>query len=477
MTKRIFLIVHLSLIALACAFAHGDDPVVMTIAGKNVTRSEFEYNFNKNNSDNVIDRKNIEEYAELFIAYRLKVQAALDARMDTAKAFRKEFRQYRDQQIRPMLIPETKIELECESYYDNMLKSLGGKDLIRPAHIFLHVPQQSDAATQQKARDRADSIYNALLQGADFAELAKICSDDHQTASRGGLFPWIGPGSTIQEFEDVAYSLSVGETSKPFLSTVGYHIIRMVERKSLEPFDTLHAQIHEFLERRGVCERLSQQILDSLSTQYNGAYTVEEILDAETDRLCAQDQDLKYLVQEYHDGLLMFDLCSQQIWEPAKKDTTGLVSYFKSHRKAYAWPEPHYLGMLYHCQKASDVKAVQQLLKKLPQDKWVSEVRKTFNKDSVTVRMELRMFKKGENANVDVLAFKSKGIETKPLQTHPYMGIAGKVLKKGPSSWTDVSAQVVQDYQKFMEDKYVANLRKKYAVSINREVLATVNKH
>ena len=57
-----------------------DDPVVMKIAGTPITRSEFEYNYNKNNTENVIDRKDLEEYVELFINYKLKVKAAEDAK-------------------------------------------------------------------------------------------------------------------------------------------------------------------------------------------------------------------------------------------------------------------------------------------------------------------------------------------------------------------------------------------------------------
>ena len=83
-----------------------NDPVVMTVAGVDVPRSEFEYSYNKNNTDGVIDKKTVEEYVELFVNYKLKVQAALDARLDTTTSFRQEFAQYRDQQIRPTFVTD-----------------------------------------------------------------------------------------------------------------------------------------------------------------------------------------------------------------------------------------------------------------------------------------------------------------------------------------------------------------------------------
>ena len=109
--------------------------------------------------------------------------------------------------------------------------------------------------------------------------------------------------------------------------------------------------------------------------------------------------------------------------------------------------------------------------------KWISLVRENFNQDSVMVRMDKRLFVLGENNNVDALIFKAKGASIIPLENYPYVGYVGKKLKKGPSKWTDVSTKVVQDYQKYCEDAYVAELRKKYPVVIFEEVLSTVNEH
>ena len=94
------------------------DPVVMRINGKDVLRSEFEYKYNKNNTDGVIDKKTVDEYVDLFINYKLKVEAALDARLDTLSSYQKEFREYRDQQIRPLLVSPAAEEQEVRNYYD-----------------------------------------------------------------------------------------------------------------------------------------------------------------------------------------------------------------------------------------------------------------------------------------------------------------------------------------------------------------------
>ncbi|MBQ5912604.1 MAG: peptidylprolyl isomerase [Bacteroidaceae bacterium] len=476
--KKLFLISCALLSSLLSVAQKEADPVVMTVANEPITRSEFEYNFNKNNTEDVVDKKTVREYADLYAIYKMKVRAALDAKMDTISSFQKEFKHYRDMQIRPLLVPEVVIEQQCQDYYNGMLEMLEGKDLIRPAHILVMVSQKASPQEQEAKRQLADSIYNAIVQGEDFERLALEKSDDTQSAREGGALPWIGPGNTLQEFEDVAYSLQVGEMSKPFLSPVGYHIIKMLDRKQLEPFDTLHPQIHRFMEQRGVHERLASNALDSISKKYAGKYTTEQILDIETERLCNENQELKYLVKEYHDGLLLYELCSTQIWEPAKTDTLGLEKYFKTNKKQYQWDTPHFSGMMFYCKNQEDVKTVKKLLSKEKDDsKWISLVREHYNKDSVMVRMDKRLFVKGTNNNVDALVFKVKNTEIKAIDGYPYVGFVGKILKKGPAKWTDVGAKVIQDYQKHRENEYVEKLRKQYLVVINEEALSTVNKH
>ena len=471
--KKIF--ITLALAATAFTASAQEDPIVMRINGTPVPRSEFEYNYNKNNSEGVIDKKNVEEYAELFVNYKLKVLAALDDHLDTLSSYQKEFRQYRDQQIRPLLVPEGAKEKECRAYYDDMISRLGGKQLLQPAHILIHLTQDATEEQRAAAKVRIDSVYQALKDGADFAELAKQVSQDPGSAARGGMLPWIGPNQLVKEFEDVAYSLEVNEISEPFLMPYGYDVIKLMGKKDLETYEELHDRIMKYLDNQGLENHLAQQVLDSIAGQ--NEKTIEQILDEKTEEFCAKDDELKYLVQEYHDGLLLFEECNTKIWEPAAKDTLALEGYFKKNKKQYAWKEPHYSGMVYYCKQPTDVKAVQQLVKKLPQDKWMNAIRETFNKDSIMVRVERRLFKKGDNANIDTLVFKDKSVNLKPVKNYPHVGIFGKVLKKGPAVWTDVSNQVVSDYQRFKEDEFVAELRKRYTVEIDEQVLQTVNNH
>lgn len=456
--------------------AQTDDPIVMRINGKPVPRSEFEYNYNKNNTDGVIDKKSVEEYADLFINYKLKVEAAIDAKLDTLSSYQQEYRTYRDQQLRPLLVTPEAEEQEVRNYYDQMLAQLEGKQLLELAHIFVHMPQQSDAASQAAAKARIDSIYAELTAGKDFAQLASEASDDRGTAARGGIIGWIGPHQLLKEIEDKAYTMTTGEVAEPMLSTVGWHILKLMDQKPLEPYDTLAPRIRQFLEARGMRDRLATQAADSLSSATGK--TVEQVMDEQAERVAAEDEELRYLFQEYHDGLLLFEVCQRQVWEPAAKDTAALENYFKKNKKVYAYTKPHFAGALLQAVDNNVLKRAVKTLKGCKnEDQWAGMVKKQFNADSVQVRFERRVFEQGENAMVDSLAFGVKQGKTRPAKKYPAAAVIGRKLKKGPQRWTDVGPQVVTDYQAVKEQEFVEALRRRYKFEVYKDVLKTVNKH
>lgn len=464
------------LINASAALAQSADPVIMKINGTPVLRSEFEYSYNKNNSEGVIDKKTVEDYVDLFINYKLKVVAALDAKLDTLTSFKNEFAQYRDQQLRPSFITDADVENEARKIYENTKNSIGPNGLIRPAHIFMRLLQQATASDQQRAKNRIDSIYNALQAGADFAELATKLSEDPGSAREGGLLPWIGPNQTLKEFEDQAYALQVGEMSKPFLSPAGYHIILMKERKQLEPFDSLRANIMRFIEQRNLRENIIEQKLEEL-VKSSGGLTKADIMKQKADSMQAADPELKNLIREYHDGLLLYEISNKLVWEKASKDEEGLANFFKKNKKKYAWDEPRFKGIAYHVKVQEDVQAVKDCVKKLKFDDWAGALRKAFNNDStIRIRVEKGLFKKGDNALIDRDVFK-KDTTVTAVKDYPIDATFGKLLKKGPEDYTDVRGLVTADYQDQLEKDWVADLRKKYTFVVDKEVLKTVNKH
>lgn len=626
----------------AWVFGQQNDPVLMKINNKNITRSEFEYIYNKNNSNNQLDRKTLDEYVDLFVNFKLKVAAAESEGIDTTRAFRDEFLGYRQQLARTYLTDEAvdkanamivynrlkenvevshilvrckpdaapedtltayrraenarrrilsgddfqKVALELSQDpsvkqnggnlgyftalqmvepFENAAYSLNVGEVSKPvrtefgyhiikvtnkrpdegkvlvAHIFKFLPQDVTKEKEKTAALQMDSIYAALQSGADFALLAKKLSDDHITAQRGGELPWIGFRQTVKEFENVIFSLGKNEISKPFRSPSGLHIVKLLDRKPIESFEEKKEEIFRRMNRQGRGNKGVETLIEKLKSDYqltyddngvgevksllkniqagrdsltsahamnlsgelftlNGVrfpirgfvtwavfqhipadkmlneYVNSAILNYEDSRLEQKYPEFGHLMQEYHDGILLFDVSNRKVWDKASKDEKGLVSFFDENKEAYKWNNPHFKGAIVHCKDKKTAKAVTKLLKNTPEQEWVEVARKAFNNDTIAlVKIEKGVFIKGDNKYVDKLKFKSGDAE--PLKDFPVMIAVGKMLKKGPESYKDVRGPVTADYQNSLEADWIKELRGKYKVEINQQILKTVNNH
>ena len=471
--KRLFFLASCLAVQMT-AFAQNNDPVIMTIAGEPVLRSEFEYSYNKNNTEGVIDKKTVEEYVDLFVNYKLKVAAALAEKMDTMTSYKKEYVGYRDQQVRPTLINEADVEAEARKIYNDTKNRVGPDGLISPAHILLRLPQQAGNDEQIRVKNRADSIYNAIMAGADFAQLASRLSEDPGSKNNGGNIGQISRGQTLKEFEDAAFALRDGQVSKPVLSPVGYHIIKMLGHSPIPTYDSLRNDIHRFIDARGIRESIINGKLEQM-VKATGL-PQEQIMDQRADSLASADSEMKYLFKEYHDGLLLYEISNREVWEKASKDEAGLEAYFKKNKKKYVWDAPRFKGIAYHTRDIEDVQAVKKVLKGKAFSEWNEVLRSTFNADSVLrIRVEKGIFKMGDNPLVDKEVF---GLDAKPtpLKNYPNDATFGTVLK-APKDMEDVRAQVVADYQDALEQGWLAVLRERFPVEVDKKVLETVNKH
>ena len=375
------------------------------------------------------------------------------------------------------MITDADVEAEAYRLYtqeQHRVDSMGG--LVKPAHILIGIPQKATQAQQNAAKQRIDSIYNLLKNGGNFVELAKMYSTDSGSASNGGELPWIGKGQTLPEFDEKIFSMKKGEMSKPFLSAAGYHIVLLKDKGSFFPYDSLRTDIMEFIEHRNLRNAIIDHKLDSLAKASGNGATPDDILAEKRIAMEAADPELRNLIREYHDGLLLYEICSREVWSKAAKDETGIENYFKTHRKRYKWDKLRFKGIAYRTKNASDVKAVKECVKNIPFEKWTDRLRKTFNNDSILrIQVEKGIFRQGDNALVDREVFKKDTIVVE-MKGYPYMSVFGKRLK-APQDYTDVRGLVLADYQEELEKEWLQKLRRKYPIVVNKEVLATVNKH
>ncbi len=200
-----------------------------------------------------------------------------------------------------------------------------------------------------------------------------------------------------------------------------------------------------------------------------------KLLEYEKSLLEQKYPEFRNLMNEYRDGILLFEISNREVWDKASKDVPGLQRYFKKNKKKYKWDKPHYKGFVIECADEATAAAVQARVKKLDTDSVITVLNREFNTDSIqTVKVKQGLFAQGENAKVDELVFKGEPVKTD--KAFPVVFVSGKLLKKYPDAYTDVRGQVTADYQTYLENVWVKNLNKKYPVEINEDVLKTVNK-
>lgn len=449
--------------------------VLATIDGKPISRDEFMYAYQKNKALSGQKSLTPQEYLNLYINYQLKVADALTKGLDTTKTFRREFQLYRDQQLSKKLVNPSFIDSTARAIYQKEAQQLNGKDLIEVSHILLNVPSTATAAQRDKVAQRADSLYQAVLAGADFAELARRYSEDKGTAQNGGQLPTLYPGMTVLPFEEAAYSLQPNQMSRPVLSPFGYHLILMRNRHPLPAFEQVYPSLLQYLRENNVEEAAAQQALAALQTQTGQSRT--SIMDSLARNLTANDIQLTYLIQEYHDGLLVYEVSKRNVWDAAEKDRAALEEVFKHNRKSLKWEKPRFVGYIVGAQNKKLAKRARKLLLKgIPADMDIREfLHAPFNKDSVVVAAKGRyIVQKGENSTIDHLAF---GVKTSKVyllhDDMPVTMLAGRVEKR-PKSFEDARSEVLEIRQKQLEEAWLQQLRSSHRVTINQEVLKSI---
>lgn len=214
MKKPILTGVGLAAVLLAYA---AKDPVIMTINGEDVTKSEFEYLYNKN-SQQQINPQTLDEYVEMFKLYKMKVADAKAAGLDTTAKFRKEAEQYRHDLATPYLADSVYLNQLVDEAYARSRKEAVAK------HIMFFKSPNPEHNLQMKAK--ADSLKQVLDNGGNFEELARQYSQDKRSAVNGGTMGYIVSGQYPYGFEVAAFATPEGSVSDVVESPQGYHILK-----------------------------------------------------------------------------------------------------------------------------------------------------------------------------------------------------------------------------------------------------------
>ncbi|MCQ2322624.1 MAG: peptidylprolyl isomerase [Bacteroidales bacterium] len=208
---------------------------MMTIGDRDITAGEFMGIYEKNNvMGEVLDKKTVDEYLDLFVDFKLKVIEAESLGMDTVTKFRKEFKSYRTQLAKPYFSNDEITEKLMEEAYERMQWD------INAAHILVRCDAHAVPADTLKAYQKAMKIRERIMKGEDFNAVAREVSEDpsardmkeipgKRRAIKGnsGELGYFSAFDMVYPFESGAYNTKEGEVSMPVRSSFGYHIIKV----------------------------------------------------------------------------------------------------------------------------------------------------------------------------------------------------------------------------------------------------------
>ena len=179
------------------------------------------------------------------------------------------------------------------------------------------------------------------------------------------------------------------------------------------------------------------------------------------------------LVQEYHDGILLFDLTDKNVWSKAVKDTTGLKQFYEANPGKYMWDKRLYATVVTIVNPSAV--NTESLRAMFSDGKTTDEILKAFNGDTITnILMETNKFSQDDSPVVDKIKWKTGLSPMVDTPEGPSFAYVYELLKPEPKTLDEARGLVTADYQSWLEEQWIKELRAKYPVTVSQEVLSTL---
>lgn len=411
----------------------------------------------------------------------------------------------------------------------HVLDKRAAKGQIRVAHIMKRLRPNVSEETVRQAKQKIDSLAILINSGEDFSELAKKFSDDRTSARNGGIMPWFSSAGMIPEFSDASFSLkNDGDISPVIRTPYGFHIIKRIERKPVAPFEEMENFLIDKIRKNPEISKHSRQLfINKLKKEYNFKlqedassflksfnedevekpeavlfsfadkevttkdfvsflkknensrlstdqqfqnFIEEKLTDYENENLENKHPDFKYLMKEYHDGILLFNISEEKIWSAAASDSIGLAAFYQKNIGKHLWGE-RFSGWVIECpdQKIKDL--VDEILASdsmLSKEELADQVKQHTDKK---VKIDRGFYEKGDNELVDYLVW--DGLQPENYKDGLHF-IRGNKIAPQPKTLDEAKGLYISDYQNYLEKEWIKQLRKKYRVKINKKIVKSI---
>lgn len=419
------------------------------------------------------------------------------------------------------------------------------------AHIMLQFEDPNNETAKTELKRKVDSIYAQLKGGAQWANLVTTFSDDKSSAKNNGELNWISGTARIAEsFKDAAFALkNVGDISEPVLTPYGWHIIRLVDSRSLAPKEDMMDKLRLQVVREPERAKMSQGALVNKLIKENGltinqvgkkffldkcldssmitaeytadkaknpqmalftigtkTYTISDFaqyieqyqtpqigasLSAAVNKMLQEFQNQsvlayeesileeKYpsfsnLMQEYREGILLFNLTEKVVWNKAIEDSTGLKAFYEQIKDNYQWPNRVSVNIY----EATSKEAYKQT-KKLLKNKKLNdiEVSQTINKDNpLSLVIKRAKLSKGESPYLEKIKWKEGVYDLKEQNGKWVIVRVNEVLPAGPKALNEIKGLITGEFQNQLEAEWIERLRAKYPVIVNEAAVTQLLK-
>ena len=422
----------------------------------------------------------------------------------------------------------------------------GGKVLV--AHIMKVSPPGAGEAEVKAAEESINDLYKKLQEGASFSELAKLYSDDKESAPRGGKLNWFGAGEIISDFAEAAFAIKdTGDYTKPVRSPYGWHLIKLLDKKSHGSFEEMKSLLESKINQSYLNSVSKKTFITKLKKEYNykinipaynwfisntdtlviqglkkykrtgmpsgdlytfadqklpirefasfienrgsriitsdPAYFIREsvesmisdqIIKYENSILEKKYPDFRYLVNEFHDGILLFDISEKRIWNRVQEDSAGLVKFYEDHKQNY--PGKKSIEASIYILKAENgekklYSAYRKYSKKPDTGNLLKNKFNTSN-DSLLLITEGTWFE-GENPELDKIQWTPGTIKSR-INNYPAIIEIKKIIEPSPLPLEEIRGEIMTRYQEFLENEWIKQLKEKYPVKIDLRVLEEV---
>jgi peptidyl-prolyl cis-trans isomerase SurA len=417
---------------------------------------------------------------------------------------------------------------------------------MKAAQILIAIPPEATEEQKNNALKLADSVYNALKNGADFTDMAKAVSNDQTTYMNGGVMPEFGTGKYDPVFESKAFALQKDDDiTPPFQTSFGYHIVKRMERTPI-PEDKNDAEYLSYLKQQvqkdgrisSAKEKFLKQVLKKLTYQkapvnenelwritdsfamrnkkistaslnektllftFTGSKVTvgdwmqfakdyknnPELYKGETypelmqkylsitafekyrNKLEYYDADFKYQLDEFKDGNMLFEIMEKNIWSKASNDSAGLLEFYNQNKNKYYWNESADAILVSCANQNVATAAAKQIAGGEPWAQVAVENSLQVQADSGRYELDqlpLNKDAKPAEGSLSDIQVNSDGTATFTKIIHLYPA-------NQPRTFEESRGLVINDYQNFLEDKWIAQLKKKYPVVVNEKVFQSL---